>query len=65
MKPVYLGVDLGGTNILAATVDDDGCVLARAKEDVSLSDGIEGVASQMASLAVAALNKADLEWDAN
>lgn len=64
MKPVYLGVDLGGTNILSAVVDDQGCVLASAKDDVDLSNGIEGVADQMYALSEKALRKAETEWDA-
>lgn len=64
MKPVYLGVDLGGTNILAAVVDDGGAVLGSAKEDVVLSGGIEAVAQQMLSLSESALAKASQVWDA-
>jgi len=42
MKRLYVGVDLGGTNVASALIDEDGNVLARDKRP-TLADQPEGV----------------------
>lgn len=63
MESVYLGVDLGGTNILAAVVAADGTVLGRAKNDVTLDKGMEAVARQMWDLSDLALTRTEYDWE--
>jgi len=59
-----IGVDLGGTKILAAVVDPAGRILGRAKADTPASEGLEAVARRMRTLADEALKAAGLGWDA-
>jgi len=54
MSKLWIGVDLGGTKILAGLFDDDFRVLARAKEATDAELGAEGVIARIHS-AVAAL----------
>ena len=46
-QPIYAGVDLGGTNIKAALVDDDGRVLAFHTEPTHADRGPEDCAARM------------------
>ena len=48
----YLGIDLGGTNVAAAVVDDAGTILGRAS--LPTPRGVEPVADAMAAAAHAA-----------
>ena len=45
----YLGIDLGGTNVAAAVVDDAGTILGRAS--LPTPRGVEPVADAMAAAA--------------
>ncbi|MFW5802786.1 MAG: ROK family protein [Verrucomicrobiota bacterium] len=62
MDSVYLGVDVGGTNILAAVVDDAGTVLGSGKGDVKVGEGVEEVANQMVALSEKAMRKSGVDW---
>jgi len=48
-----IGIDLGGTNILAARVDEDGRILARQSRSTPVSEGAERVAAALAALGAA------------
>ena len=54
----YLGIDLGGINIAAAVVDEEGNILSRGK--VSTPRGAEAVAAAMAEAARQAVENAGL-----
>lgn len=43
MKESYIGLDLGGTGIKAALVDEDGTIAARAKRVTPTAEGREGI----------------------
>ena len=49
----YLGIDLGGTNVAAAVVDQDGTILGKVSLPTPRT-GAEAVADQMAAAARAA-----------
>lgn len=51
MRPgMVVGVDLGGTKVLAAVVDDAGRVLAEAREATAADDGVAAVITRIANL---------------
>jgi predicted NBD/HSP70 family sugar kinase len=58
-----IGVDLGGTKILAVAVDAKGVIRARAKDDTPGAKGLEGVAARMQELATQALAEIKAGWD--
>lgn len=58
-----IGVDLGGTKILAVVVDPAGRILARAKTDTPAADGLEAIARRMKELADEALKTAAAGWE--
>lgn len=58
-----LGVDLGGTKILAVLLDEDLSVLARAKVATDVAGGVDGISRQMRATADAALRDAGAGWD--
>lgn len=55
-----MGIDVGGTNIQAGVVDQDGTVLGRAKVKTNASDGYEGVMDRVASAARQACENAGM-----
>ena len=57
----YLGIDLGGTNVAAAVVDDAGTILGRAS--LPTPRGVEPVADAMAAAAHAAAVDAGVGWE--
>ena len=57
----YLGIDLGGTNVAAAVVDEEGAVLG--KVSLPTPRGVEAVADQMAAASRAAVEAAGLSMD--
>lgn len=59
MKKV-IGVDLGGTNIVTAVVDERGRVLGRDKRPTQVSLGAKKVIARIAESAVASINAARL-----
>ena len=52
----YLGIDLGGTNVAAAVVDEEGAVLG--KVSLPTPRGVEAVADQMGGGSPAPLGEA-------
>ena len=57
----YLGIDLGGTNVAAAVVDEEGAILG--KVSLPTPRGVEAVADQMAAASRAAAEAAELSMD--
>lgn len=57
----YLGIDLGGTNVAAAVVDEDGKILGRA--NLPTPRGVEAVADAMAHAARGAVEAAGMCLD--
>ncbi len=51
MRPLAVALDLGGTQVRAALVDDDGVIHARAAELTDVAGGPESVLGQMRRLA--------------
>ncbi len=60
--PVVIGMDLGGTKILAAVVDSDGRILAEAKLRTKADQGPDVVIRRMAETAQQAAQKAQIDW---
>ena len=58
----YLGIDLGGTNVAAAVVDQDGTILGKVSLPTPRT-GAEAVADQMAAAARAAAEQAGVSLD--
>ena len=58
----WLGVDLGGTKILAATFDDRLQRLARAKTEARAAEGSDAVIDRIVECAREAADKANLSW---
>lgn len=58
MSGVLIGIDLGGTNIKAAVVDEDKQVLARESAPTNAAEGVEPTLDRMAALADAVLASA-------
>ena len=48
---MLVGIDLGGTNLRAAVVDEEGRVLAQARMETRAADGAEAVLSRLAQVA--------------
>ena len=61
--PFYLGVDVGGTNIKAGIVADDGRVIARASVPTDAVKGPDHGVRQMAQAAQQAIKQASLTID--
>jgi glucokinase len=59
-----VGMDLGGTKILAAVVNESGDIVAEAKARHGSEKDPEGVIDRMGEAAGKALHKAGLEWKA-
>ena len=57
----YLGIDLGGTNVAAAVVDQEGAILGKVSPPTPR--GVEAVADQMAAASRAAVEAAGLSMD--
>jgi len=64
MSRLTLGIDLGGTKILALVIDESGNILKRAKTKTKIQLGVEGIGRQMRETAEKALKKAEATWDA-
>ena len=62
--PYVIGMDLGGTKILAAVVDAEGRILAQAKRATRAVDGPDAVIKRMARTARKAVRSAGIEWSA-
>ena len=59
-KEAYVGVDLGGTNILAAVVDKKGKILGEFKCKTEGERGAAGVTEQMVGAILAAIKRAGM-----
>lgn len=59
-----LGIDLGGTKILAAVVDEAGHVIGAAKKKTKGDRGVDAVIARIADTAMAAIKKSHLDMDA-
>ena len=53
--PIFLGIDLGGTKVLALAADAAGAVLGRAVASTPADDGPDAIADALASAAAGAL----------
>jgi len=51
MKDIYLGIDIGGTKMLASLVDDAGAVLARRKRPTEPERGARDVIARLGDMA--------------
>lgn len=56
----YLGIDLGGTNIVAGVVDEDGKIVVKASCKTSVPRTEEAICDDMAAVAKSALENAGL-----
>ena len=54
---MYIGIDVGGTNLKAGLVDETGHILATEKTPLGAFPGAEGFAATLADLAAAVLKK--------
>jgi len=61
--PYVIGMDLGGTKILAAVIDSDGRILAQAKLKTRAKEGPDAVLQRLEEAARSAVQKAGLEWE--
>ncbi|GAG35978.1 unnamed protein product, partial [marine sediment metagenome] len=61
MAKKLLGVDLGGTNLRAAVVDEEGKILGSARVETRAAEGPEAVVARMASCAREAVKDAGLD----
>lgn len=67
MKKNYIGIDLGGTNIVAGVVDEDYRIIATAKTKTNLPRDAKSICHDMSQMAVKACENAgitldDVEW---
>ncbi|MBR3629705.1 MAG: ROK family glucokinase [Oscillospiraceae bacterium] len=63
----YIGIDLGGTNIVAAVVDEEYKILTKASTKTNRPRPAEAIADDMAAMAIKAVQDAgltmdDIEW---
>ena len=62
MKKFTVGIDLGGTKILAIVVNDNMKIVSRSKCKTKAALGIDGTGFRMKESAEEALKEADLSW---
>ncbi len=62
-KVVFVGVDVGGTNIKVGVLDEQGQVLAEVQGPTKVEEGPEAGISKMCALAEQALQQASLSMD--
>jgi glucokinase len=60
--PYVIGIDLGGTKILATVVDAEGRIVAEAKQKTQPEEGPDAVIERMASAAQEAVSRASVRW---
>jgi glucokinase len=60
--PYVIGMDLGGTKILAAVVDNAGRLVAEAKSKTKAEQGPDVVIERIAETARQAAGKAGIDW---
>ena len=59
----YIGIDLGGTNIVAAVVDENYTILTKASTKTNRPRPAEAIAADMAAMAIKAVKDAELTMD--
>ena len=59
----YVGIDLGGTNIVAGVVDEDYNIIAKASTKTNCPRPDKEIAADMARMAVEAVKNANLSID--
>lgn len=57
----YLGIDLGGTNIVAGVVDEKGSIIVKASCKTSVPRTMEAICDDMTAVALKALESADMK----
>ncbi len=57
-----LGIDLGGTKILAVVIDRRNAVLARAKADTPIATGVDAICARIKAVADQAVAAAGIPW---
>ena len=62
-EKVYVGVDLGGTKILAGVVDSAGKVISRAKKKTRAAEGVDVVVDRICNSVVEAIDTAGIRSD--
>ncbi len=62
IPPLVIGMDLGGTKILAAVVDGEGTIVAEAKLKTKAEQGPDAVIERIAQVARQAAQKAKIDW---
>ena len=62
--PFFVGVDLGGTNIKAGVVDDEGRPLSHLSVPTEVHEGAEAGARRMGQAVLAAIREAGIEQNA-
>ena len=62
-RDLFVGIDLGGTKILAGVFDEDLKIISRAKKSTKAKQGVEGVIDRIAACANEAVEEAKLEWE--
>jgi glucokinase len=60
--PYVVGIDLGGTKILATVVDTTGQIVAEAKQKTLAEEGPDAVIERIASAAQEAVSQASVRW---
>jgi len=60
-KRMFVGIDLGGTNLRAAVVDSDARIVAQARAETRAQEGPDAVLKRLASVAREAVRAAGLE----
>lgn len=63
-SPYVVGMDLGGTKILAAVVDREGHILAKAKRSTQAAKGPDAVLRRLARTVREAARQANIDWSA-
>lgn len=59
----FIGIDLGGTNIAAAVVDENGTVYGRSKRKTNMPRPYQEIFDDMALCAMDAAKNSDIPWD--
>jgi glucokinase len=62
--PYVIGIDLGGTKILATVMDGKGQIVAEVKQKTRAKEGPDAVVGRIASVAQKAVVRAGIEWSA-
>ena len=59
----YVGIDVGGTNLKAGVVDENGHIIAKVDCPTKVERGHEAVVADMAKLALRAIEKSGVSMD--